>query len=430
MGTERQGLRGAIRDLRSGQSEPHGVIGAASRRADALEPWLHAFYYRPPNYHIGKGPLGGIPVGVKDIIATADMPTTNGSPFYKGFVPEADAWVIGKIKQYGGTVFGKTVTTEFAWRHPGPTVNAWNRLHTPGGSSSGSAAAVAAGIVPLAFGSQTLGSIIRPAAFNGVVGFKPSFGAMSLEGVHPLAKSLDHLGFFTRNVADAAAAFALFVDEDPDVLGSDLAWDAYFPPVGPPAFAVIRTEAWGQADAEQRSNFDAALDTFRQAGARVHEVSLPASSAEIFQNTLCILQYEAARVHQRLIATHPEKASDILHRLVADGLAVGEVAYQAARAFQTRLQADFANLAVGYDAILTLPALGEAPLGLTFTGDATFCAAWSLMGVPAISIPSGWSAGRLPLGLQICGAFGADRQLLQTAAWAEAQLGWVPDDID
>ncbi|OYV61644.1 MAG: hypothetical protein B7Z71_04345 [Acidocella sp. 21-58-7] len=402
---------------------------ACAARADALERWLQAFCYRPSSYETGEGLLGGVPIGVKDIIATADMPTTNGSVYYQHHVPEADAWIVKKIKQYGGTVFGKTVTTEFAWRHAGPTVNAWNRLHTPGGSSSGSAAAVAAGLVPLAFGSQTLGSIIRPAAFNGVVGFKPSFGSMSLEGVHPLAASLDHLGFFTRNVADAAAAYALFAAQTPDVLGSEAAWQAHFPAAAPPTFAVIRTEAWGKADREQQADFDAALAKLRQAGAILHEVSLPVDSDAIFAATLSILQYEAARIHQSLIANHPEKASDILHQLVANGLAVTDAEYNAAKMLQKQLKADFEALVAPYDAVLTLPALGAAPLGLAFTGDSTFCAAWSLMGVPALSIPSGWSGSKLPLGLQICGPFGSDQKLLRTAAWAEAQLAWAPGII-
>src|SRR6202000_2516736 len=155
------------------------------------------------------GLLSGIPVGIKDIIATSDMPTTNGSPIYRDHIPAADAWVVERLRNLGATIFGKTVSTEFAWRHPGPTVNPWNAAHTPGGSSSGSAAAAAAGVVPLALGSQTLGSVVRPAAFNGVVGFKPSFGAIPRSGVHHLSPSLDHVGFFARRVDDIALALSL-----------------------------------------------------------------------------------------------------------------------------------------------------------------------------------------------------------------------------
>jgi Asp-tRNA(Asn)/Glu-tRNA(Gln) amidotransferase A subunit family amidase len=166
---------------------------------------------------IQPGPLSGIPVGIKDIINTQDLPTTNGSPIYANHRPERDARIVQKIRSLGGVVFGKTVTTQFAWKTPGPTVNPWNSAHTPGGSSSGSAAAVAAGIVPLALGTQTVGSIVRPAAFCGVVGFKPSFGAISKEGVHPVAFSLDHIGVFTRSVDDAAFAFQLLKDDSSEI---------------------------------------------------------------------------------------------------------------------------------------------------------------------------------------------------------------------
>jgi Asp-tRNA(Asn)/Glu-tRNA(Gln) amidotransferase A subunit family amidase len=168
-------LLGLIWDVQGGHTQPEAAITAAMARAEAVEPWLHAFRHLAKPAKCGhSGPLRGVPLGIKDIIATAGMPTENGSPVFAGHVPETDAWIVSKIKEFGGTVLGKTVTTEFAWRQPGPTVNPWNRTHTPGGSSSGSAAAVAAGIVPLALGTQTLGSIVRPAAYNGVVGYKPS----------------------------------------------------------------------------------------------------------------------------------------------------------------------------------------------------------------------------------------------------------------
>src|SRR6202008_5167278 len=175
----------------------------------AKEPRLKAFEHLPQDTVRRPGPLSGIPVAIKDIIATSDMRSTIGSAIYRDHVPAADAWVVERLRNLGATIFGKTVSTEFAWRHPGPTVNPWNAAHTPGGSSSGSAAAVAAGIVPLALGTQTLGSLIRPAAFNGVVGLKPSFGAIPRSGVHPLSPSLDHVGFFARCVDDVAYALSL-----------------------------------------------------------------------------------------------------------------------------------------------------------------------------------------------------------------------------
>src|SRR6202034_1231732 len=195
-----------------------GYAAACLERAKAAEAVLKAFEYLPRDVSRHPGPLSGIPVGIKDIIATSDMPTTNGSPIYRDHIPAADAWVVERLRNLGATIFGKTVSTEFAWRHPGPTVNPWNGKHTPGGSSSGSAAAGAAGIVPLALGSQTLGSVVRPAAFNGVVGFKPSFGALPRIGVHHLSPSLDHVGLFARRVDDVAFALSLLSgasDSDP-----------------------------------------------------------------------------------------------------------------------------------------------------------------------------------------------------------------------
>src|SRR6202165_804449 len=203
------GVLELLRLFKDYQAAADRYAAARLEKAKAAEPVLRAFEYLPQDTTRRPGPLSGIPVAIKDIIATADMPTTNGSPIYRDHVPTAAAFVVERLRNLGATIFGKTVSTEFAWRHPGPTVNPWNPKHTPGGSSSGSAAAVAAGLVPLALGTQTLGSIIRPAAFNGIVGFKPSFGAIPRIGVHPLSPSLDHVGFFARCVDDAAYALSL-----------------------------------------------------------------------------------------------------------------------------------------------------------------------------------------------------------------------------
>src|ERR1700731_156705 len=240
-------------------------------RAKAAEPALKAFEYLPRDTSRRPGPLSGIPVAIKDIIATADMPTTNGSPIYKGAVPVADAWVVERLRNLGATIFGKSVSTEFAWRHPGPTVNPWNPSHTPGGSSSGSAAAVAAGLVPLALGSQTLGSVIRPAAFNGVVGLKPSFGAIPRVGVHPLSPSLDHVGFFARRVDDAALALSLLAgSSDRDLHGRplpsfDVDVDRGLEPLGTPRLAIVRFEKWSRVYPVQQDAFEAGIEKLRSA---------------------------------------------------------------------------------------------------------------------------------------------------------------------
>jgi Asp-tRNA(Asn)/Glu-tRNA(Gln) amidotransferase A subunit family amidase len=425
MTENRQTLLRFIWDIQSGAIPRDAVVAAAKTRAAALEPWLKAFCYLPEKHLMhdaATGPLAGIPVGVKDIIATADMPTTNGSPVYVGVTPEADAEIVTQIKQLGGTIFGKTVSTEFAWREPGPTVNPWNRAHSPGGSSSGSAAAVAAGILPLALGSQTMGSIVRPAAFNGVVGYKASFGAVSRDGAHPLSGSLDHIGFFTRSVADAAAAFALFIAKTPEVVRSEASWQQYFQAKSAPKLAVMRTGVWQRASAEQQSNFEDQLVALRNAGAELVDYELPENTGLILQSANDMVQYEAARLYRDLVAAHPDKTSAHLKQLVADGLAVSEERYQTALALQARLRVGLEAWINPCDAIVTLPAIGQAPRGLNDTGDAAFCVPWSFHGVPAINLPSGWSADGLPLGLQVVGAFGNDKKMLEVAAWAESAI--------
>jgi Asp-tRNA(Asn)/Glu-tRNA(Gln) amidotransferase A subunit family amidase len=423
MTENRQTLLRSIWNIQSGALPRDSMVAAAETRAQALEPWLRAFCYLPETHlthDAASGPLAGIPVGVKDIIATADMPTTNGSPVYAGVMPDADAEIVRQIKEYGGTIFGKTVSTEFAWREPGPTVNPWNRAHSPGGSSSGSAAAVAAGILPLALGSQTMGSIVRPAAFNGVVGYKPSFGAVSRDGAHPLSGSLDHIGFFSRSVADAAAAFALFIAKTPEVVNSEAGWKQYFQASAALKLAVMRTDVWQRASAEQQSNFEAQLVALRNAGAELVDYDLPEDTGLILQSANDMVQYEAARLYRDLVAAHPDKTSGHLKRLVADGLAVSEERYQAALALQVRLRAGLEAWINPCDAIVTLPATGQAPRGLNDTGDAAFCVPWSFHGVPAINVPSGWSADGLPLGLQVVGTFGNDKKMLEVAAWVES----------
>src|ERR1700692_334257 len=208
------GVLELLRHFKDDQAAADHYAAACLEKAKAAEPVLKAFEYLPVDASRRPRPLSGIPVAIKDIIATSDIPTTNGSPIYRDHIPAKDAWVVERLRSLGATIFGKTVSTEFAWRHPGPTTNPWNSAHTPGGSSSGSAAAVAAGIVPLALGTQTLGSGIRPAAFNGVVGLKPSFGAIPRTGVHPLSPSLDHVGLFARCVDDVAFALSLLAGSD------------------------------------------------------------------------------------------------------------------------------------------------------------------------------------------------------------------------
>jgi Asp-tRNA(Asn)/Glu-tRNA(Gln) amidotransferase A subunit family amidase len=397
-----------------------------------VESVLRAFEYLPRDTARRPGLLSGIPVAIKDIIATCDMPTTNGSPVYRDRVPAADAWVVERLRNLGATIFGKTVSTEFAWRHPGPTVNPWNPDHTPGGSSSGSAAAVAAGIVPLALGTQTLGSVIRPAAFNGVVGLKPSFGAIPRTGVHPLSPSLDHVGFFARRVDDVAFALSLLAGaSDSDSHGRPLPGfqvdiDRGLEPQERPRLGIVRFEKWSRVEAEQQRAFDAAIVKLRDAGAVLDELELSELDQANWSAINTILACEGAAIFADLVARYPDRTSDHLKSLVEAGKKHAAVDYLSAKAMQEARKNAFAGELSGYDALLTLPAFGEAPRGLHYTGDAEYCAPWTFLGLPAATLPVGFGKNKLPLGLQIVGGYRGDLRMLRVAKWIESTLRFDP----
>lgn len=426
------GVLELLRLFKTDQAVADQYAGARLAKAKAMEPVLRAFEHLPTNTARRPGPLSGIPVAIKDIIATSDMPTTNGSPIYRDHVPGADAWVVERLRNLGATIFGKTVSTEFAWRHPGPTVNPWNRNHTPGGSSSGSAAAVAAGLVPLALGTQTLGSIVRPAAFNGVVGFKPSFGAIPRTGVHPLSPSLDHVGFFARRVDDVALALSLLAassDLDPHgrpIPGFDVDVDQGLRPLERPRLAIVRLASWSKVEPEQQQLFDAAVSTLRGSGAILEERELTEIDLRNWSAINTILASEAAVIFADLVQRYPDRTSDHLKSLVQTGKAQSATDYLAAKALQDRWRNGFAAEMSGYDAVLTMPAFGEAPQGLHYTGDAEYCAPWTLLGVPALSLPAGFGRNALPLGIQIVGAYRQDHRTLRVAKWIESALAFNP----
>jgi len=417
---------------RNDEARVRATLQEAQARADALEPWLRAFMHRPDVYSVRDAvqvALAGVPIGVKDLADTRDMPTTYGSPIYAGHRPAHDAGIVSMIRALGGVVFGKTATTEFAWRGPAATVNPWNRAHTPGGSSSGSAAAVAAGIVPLAIGTQTVGSVIRPAAYCGVVGYKPSYRAVPTEGVHPLAASLDHVGFFARSVEDVAIAHALFVAREPQAVASEATWRDHFPRDSAPlTLGVVRTPFWDDLIApHQRDNFEASLNALRERGARLVELEYGADLREMREATLTILAVEGYRSIGAVAGRAPALISEQLRQLVAEGQTMPLERYQQALLLQARLRAQSAALMQGCDALVSIPASGEAPAGHADTGDGRFCTPWSLTGAPAVTLPSGWSESGLPLGLQIAGAYGdtsADMKLLRIAARIEAMLNF------
>ena len=426
------GVIDLLRLFRKDQLAADGYAASCLEKARAIAPKLKAFEVLPAGTQRRLGPLSGIPVGIKDIIATSDMPTTNGSPIYKDHVPAKDAWVVERLRQLGATIFGKTVSTEFAWRQPGPTVNPWNAEHTPGGSSSGSAAAVAAGLVPLALGSQTLGSVIRPAAFNGIVGFKPSYGAIPRMGVHPLSPSLDHVGFFARRVDDVALGLSLLAATSDDdlhgrpVLAFQIDLEHGLEPLGKPRLGIVRFEKWSRAEPEQQRVFDAAIEKLRASGAVLEELVLAELDRVNWRAILTILESEGAHLFAGLVARNPDRTSDHLKSLVANGNAISAPDYLAARALQEQRRLALGTEMKDFDALLTLPAFGEAPRGLSYTGDAEYCAPWTFVGAPAVTLPAGFGKNGLPLGIQIVGEHRNDLHVLKTAKWVEATLGFDP----
>ena len=426
------GILELLRRFKDDPAAADRYAAACLEKAKAAEPVLKAFEYLPADVSRRPGPLSGIPVAIKDIIATSDMPTTNGSPIYRDHIPARDAWVVERLRSLGATIFGKTVSTEFAWRHPGPTVNPWNHAHTPGGSSSGSAAAVAAGIVPLALGTQTLGSVIRPAAFNGVVGLKPSFGAIPRTGVHPLSPSLDHVGLFARRVDDVAYALSLLAassDLDPHgrpLPGFQVDPDHGVPPLEKPRLAIVRFEKWSKAEPEQQQTFEAAIAKLRDAGAVAEELELAELDSTNWSAINIILASEAALIFSDLVARYPDRTSDHLKMAVQAGKGHTAFDYLAAKAQQEKLRSRLATDLAGFDAVVTLPAFGEAPKGLGYTGDAEYCAPWTLLGAPAVALPAGFGNNGLPLGVQIVGTYRQDHHLLRVAKWIEGALRFDP----
>ena len=359
-----------------------------------------------------RGPLHGLPLGVKDLIDTAQMPTAYGSPIYAGHRPAWDAACVASARAAGALVLGKTVTTEFATYHPGKTANPRNPLHTPGGSSSGSAAAVADCMVPLAYGTQTAGSVIRPAAFCGVVGFKPSFGLISRAGVKSLAESLDTIGVFARTVADAALFAGVLANRD------------LLPPATPvaPRIGLCRTFEWDVAAPETRQAFETAARHLSAAGARVSEMPLPPEFAGLAAAQTDIMAYEAAQAFAHESRSHDALLSAKLRELITQGRAIPPERHDENRRLARRCRCALDDLFGEADILIAPSAPGEAPAGLAATGNPVFNRIWTLLGTPCVHLP--WTAGPqgLPLGVQAIGPRRSDRATLAAAEWVLATL--------
>ena len=372
------------------------------------------------------GALHGVPVGIKDIIDTGDMPTENGSVLHAGRTPSRDATVVAMLRGAGAIIMGKTVTTEFATRTPGKTRNPHNPAHTPGGSSSGSAAAVAAGMVPLALGSQTTGSTIRPASFCGVYGFKPTHRLIPRSGMFQLSRTVDCVGLFARANEDIALLLeqlAGWDERDPDtrprprVPYRDIA--AEEPPL-PPMFAFVKTPLWDRVDADAREAFAELVDHL---GARVEELALSELTNEAFAWHAAISGAEMAVSLSREWERGRDGLSASIRARIERGRSVHAHEYLRALARIPELNASFTELfEQRYDAILTPAAFGTAPAGLESTGDPAFCMLWTLCGMPALSVPLMQGANGLPLGVQLVGPRHGDARLLRTARWLVALL--------
>jgi Asp-tRNA(Asn)/Glu-tRNA(Gln) amidotransferase A subunit family amidase len=360
-----------------------------------------------------RGALHGLAIGVKDVIDTADMPTEYGSPIYTGHRPQRDAACVQRLKAAGAIILGKTVTTEFAFVQPGRTRHPLDPGCTPGGSSSGSAAAVADGMVPVALATQTGGSTIRPAAFCGVVGYKPAFGRVPSKGLKPLAPSLDTIGLIARTVDEVARVGAVLA-------GEPISSPASFRPPDPPRFALWHTPYAAEAEPQAIARLDAVASRLARAGARVRDLELPGMFADLDSLHRVIMSHETAQSMAHEWRTARDRLSAGMVEFIERGLSTSTQAVAAARAHVEACQRTLRGLLGQDELILTLPAAGEAPVGLASTGNAVFCRLWTLLGVPCLALPAGCGDRGLPLGVQLVG--GPESSLFAVANWTAQRL--------
>ncbi len=363
-----------------------------------MDPSIHAWVQVLPQTSTGNGKLSEIPFGAKDIMETRGLSTEYGSPIYKGRIGTVDAVIVRDLRLRGAILLGKTQCTAFAWFAPAtPTRNPRDLEHTPGGSSSGSAAAVAAGMVPVALGTQTSGSVLRPASYCGVTGFKASYGLLPMEGVLPLAKSLDTLGFFTHTPADMLAL-----------------WEAMGHPAGRAEdFALGAPEPMPELEPAMAAAFQNALSLSRSAGVSIRSIDIAGMLAKLSDAAKTVLFYEGARIHQQRFNEYGSRLADLTD-LVQEGLQISVEGYDEARRYIAECKARVAEMYKATPVILVPAATGPAPLGLASTGDARMNAPWTALGTPAISIPLPVPSG-LPLGLQLTADHGQDARVLRTA---------------
>jgi Asp-tRNA(Asn)/Glu-tRNA(Gln) amidotransferase A subunit family amidase len=428
----------AASQIRRGDLSSEALVGAALQRIAEREPQVQAWTFLDRDRALaqakaadeqrregkGVGQLHGVPVGIKDIIDTADMPTENGSAFFKGRQPRQDATAVAALRAAGAVILGKTVTTELATLTPSVTRNPVNPEHTPGGSSSGSAAAVASGMVPVALGTQTGGSVIRPAAFCGIYGFKPTFGLIARPGVLSQAPSLDTIGVFGRTLEDVAVvvdAIQGYDERDPASIATSrpnlLARAKEDWPL-PPMFTFVKTHAWGDAEAATREAFGELVEHL---GDRVEEMAIDFTTERGIAAAKTVQNVELAHHYGPLLDSAPALISKRLANQIEEGRRVAGTDYFAALELRKELYATVDGLIMQHGQILTPAALGPAPKGLESTGNPVFCAFWTYLGVPAVTLPL-LEADGLPMGVQLIGPRRDDGRLLRSARWLVKHL--------
>jgi len=428
------------RQIKSKELSPVSLVQSLLDRIDSLEPALKAWVYLDREEVLSEarrkeqevdsgtagGPLHGVPIGLKDIYYTAGIPTTACSKLYADFVPEYDATTVSSLKQAGAIMLGKTVTTEFACMDPSPAINPWNPAHTPGGSSSGSAVAVASRMCPAALGSQTVGSVLRPASYNGLVGFKPTFGRVSRYGVIPVSWTLDTMGWLVRTVEDAALLLQVMAGPDTaDPVASRTAVPDYLkgleaPPA--PRIGFLRRFYYEQADPETQKNVDQVLQQLNQAGAQVEELPMPDSIDTAIADQQLIMSVEGAAFHQPMYEERAQDYQPKLREMLGRGLTVDAASYSRAKERSLRFVTDMELLAEKADVLITPSTPTPALADLSNTGNTMFQGPWTYAGLPAITIPSGIAQSGLPLGIQLAAAPFAEARLLAAARWCEGVL--------
>ena len=439
----------AARAIREGEVSAVELMSALLARCSELEPQLRVWVTLDEDAAMDaarlrdrelasegpRGPLHGVPIGIKDIYYTRGVKTTACSAILADFVPDYDATAIVKLRQAGSVIMGKTVTTEFACGDPPPTRNPWNHEHTPGGSSSGSAVGVAAKMFPASLGSQTGGSVLRPAAYNGVVGLKPTFGRISRHGVVPVSASLDTMGHYGRSVEDTALLLDAMSGYDPNDPGSV---DARIPdfhaasltPQDAPRIGLVRKHFWEKASRETRDHTDSIAQRLADAGAIVEDVELPTDHFgklrtgfdEMLWAHRILMTTEGADAHREWFDGRADDYSPNVRRVIEDGLKASAVDYLKAKQVQAAFSRDMGEAMRPFDVVMTPATPTAAPRDLSSTGDPMFQSPFTFGGFPTISLPSGFDGEGMPLGVQLGAPHWEESKLLSVAAWCEGAL--------